>query len=229
VIAFGPGRTTRYPSVAPAMGPLPVLDRRSVLARVTLVVCLLALCVLVRNTGGPGGGAEDGRVPPMPGAALVLPGVLRGGAPSDTELAQLHGSFDVRAVVAVGGASVEEQAVARDLGMRVLELDLAAGVSPAPGELRELVEFVRATTDVPGQAVYLHGATGAEPELVATSAMLLVLEDPTARVDVLGRLDPEGRAVLGPPHATAIAAVVAVAERRASPDNPYSPLEEVAR
>jgi hypothetical protein len=229
VSAPGAGSAARYPSVSPAVGPVPPLGRRAVLLRVTVVVCVLALCVLVRNSGALQGEAEGDRVPPMPDAALVLPGVVRGGAPSDTELAQLHGTFDVRAVVAVGGASVEERAVARDLGMRLLEFDVGAEVPPSPAQLRELVGFVRATTDVPGQAVYVHDATGVGPELIATSAMLQALGDPIARRGVLDRLDATERVALGAAQLSAVEAVVAVADGVADADNPYAPLREVAR
>ena len=229
MIAPGAGSTPRYPSPFPAMGPIPPLGRRAVLLRITVVVCVLALSVLVRNTGALNREAEDSRVPPMPDAALVLPGVVRGGAPSDTELAQLHAAFDVRAVVAVGGASVEERAVARDLDVRLLEFDVGAEVPPSPDQLLELVGFVRATTDVPGQAVYVHDATGSGPELVVTAAMLQALGDPTARRSVLDRLDATERVALGAAQLSAVEAVVAVADGVADADNPYAPLREVAR
>jgi hypothetical protein len=224
----GQAVTAPGPPVTPAIGPVPALTLRSVLVRITAVVCLLALGVLVRNSGGLSAGADD-RVPPIPGAALVTAGVLRGASPSDHELAQLHSAFDVGAVVALGGAGVEEQAVARDLGVRVLEIDVDAAANPSPEQLLEVVGFVRDTRAATGRSVYLHDATGAGPALIVSSAMLQVLDDPAAASGVLDRLPPADRAALGPTHVTAVEALVAVVERRASPDNPYSPLEEVAR
>lgn len=222
-------RTLRYSPSTPALGPLPSLGRHAVVLRILVVVCLLAVAVLVRNTGALRAEPVDERVPPMPGAALVLPDVLRGGAPSDTELVQLHDSYRVRAVVAVGGASAEEQAVARDLGIPLLELDVDDTSPPAVDRVLELVRFVRETTDRPGRAVYVHDGTGSGPGLIVTTAMLRVLEDPAARVDVLARLEPAERAALDPSQSSAVAAVASIAYGDVRPDNPYSPLAEVAR
>lgn len=221
-----PGRSA---PVAPALGPLPSLARRAVVLRIGAVVCLLALAVLARNSGVLREQPTDSALPPVPGVALVLPDVLRGGAPSDTELVQLHDSYRVRAVVAVGGASAEEQAVARDLGIPLLQLDVDDRTPPAPERVLELVRFVRETTDEPNRRVYLHDATGSGPGLITTAAMLQVLEDPAALDDVLDGLDAAERIRLGAARLTAIEAVADAAAGERLADNPYAPLREAVR
>ena len=209
----------------PALGPLPALGRRAVLLRITVVVCLLAVAVLARNSGAIREDA-DSTVPPIPGAAQVLPGVLRGAAPSDAELVRLRDSYQVRAVVAVGGASIEERAVIRSLDLEVLELDLPDDAPPEPGAVLELTRFVRAEQ---GRTVYVHDSGGgASPALVTAAASLQVL-DGVPVPDVLGGLTPEERAVLGPLQVAALDAMAAVADGVATPDDPYLVLREVAR
>jgi hypothetical protein len=212
----------------PAMGLLPAIGRRAVLLRVTVVVCLLAAAVLARNTGVLRAEQVDSVVPPMPAAAQVLPGVLRGAAPSDLELTQMRDSYGVRAVVAVAGASIEERAVVRSLDLELFELDVLDEGPPGPEPMLELVRFVRSATEVPGEVVYVHDAFGRGPDLITAVAMLQVLDGATARA-VLAGLRPEERAALDPAHVSALAAVAAVAEGRAASDNPYFVLQEVAR
>jgi hypothetical protein len=214
--------------MTPALGPLPALGRPAVLLRVTIVVCLLAVAVLARNSGALRAEAVDSVVPPMPAAAQVLPGVLRGAAPSDVELTQLRDSYGVRALVAVAGASIEERAVVRSLDLELLELDVIDEAPPGPEPMLELVRLVRSTTEVPGHAVYVHDASGRGPDLITAAAMLQVL-DGVPPPAVLAGLAPEERAVLGPAHLAALDAVAAVADGTAAPDNPYLVLREVTR
>jgi hypothetical protein len=214
--------------MTPALGTLSPLGRPAVLLRITLVVCLLAVAVLARNSGVLRAEPAVSVVPPMPAAAQVQPGVVRGAAPSDTELTQLRESYGVRAVVAVAGASVEERAVVRSLDLQLFELDVLDEAPPGPQPMLELVRFVRSTTELPGQAVYVHDAFGRGPDLTTAAAMLQVLDGATAPAALAG-LAPEERAALGPTHVAALEAVAAVADGTAAPDNPYLLLREVAR
>jgi hypothetical protein len=214
--------------MTPAMGNLPALGRHAVLLRVTAVVCLLAVLVLTRNTGALRAEPADSLVPPLPAAAQVVPGVLRGAAPSDVELSRLRDSYGVRAVVAVAGASIEERAVVRSMDLELFEPAVLGEGPPGPEQMLELVRFVRSATAVPGQVVYVHDAFGRGPDLITAAAMLQVLDGATAPA-VLAGLRPEERAVLGPAHLAALDAVAAVADGTATPDNPYVILREVAR
>lgn len=212
----------------PAMGSLPALSRHAVMLRVTVVVCLLAVAVLARNTGVLRAEPADSVVPPLPAAAQVVPGVLRGAAPSDIELTQLRDSYGVHAVVAVAGASIEERAVVRSMELDLFELDVLDEGPPGPEPMLGLVRFVRSATAVQGQVVYVHDAFGRGPDLITAVAMLQVLDGATAPA-VLAGLRPDERALLGPAHLAALDAVAAVAAGTATPDNPYLVLREVAR
>jgi hypothetical protein len=204
---------------------MPPLGRRAVLLRITVVVCLLAVAVLARNSGALREDASS-TVPPMPGAAQVLPGVLRGAAPSDAELAQLRDSYRVRAIVAVGGASIEERAVIRSLDLELFEVDLPDDAPPEPGAVLELARFVRDKAQ--GQTVYVHDSGGDSRALITAASSLQVL-DGVPVPNVLGGLAPEERAVLGPRQIAVLDAMASVADGSAAPDNPYLVLREVAR
>ncbi|MFC5993593.1 hypothetical protein ACFQE5_05105 [Pseudonocardia hispaniensis] len=166
----------------PALGTTAPLGRRRVLARAAVLVGLLVVAMVVRATGvlHPDPGADG--LPPLPGAAHVLPGLLRAGAPTETDLVLLRDTFDVRGVVVIGSASVEEQAVVPALGMRLLQLEVAEGAAPSAEQVRRLDEFVRSVRAAGPGVVFMHDESGTGP-VVATAAMVqLVAGRPLSEV-----------------------------------------------
>src|SRR5262249_19147234 len=126
---------------------------------------LLALALLVRASGVLHPAAARPPPPPLPGAALVGPGVLRGRQPPGLDLAHLPDRFRVRAVVDVDGTSVDEQAVAGGLGLRLLALHLYDTAVPSADDVLAVLALVRLVRGA-GGAVYLHDSTGHGPVLV---------------------------------------------------------------
>lgn len=210
-----------------AAGWLRPLDRHTVGSRVALMLILLAVALGVRATGVLHPEPTGPAVPPIPEAALVEPGLLRGAAPLETDLVLLNQTFDVRAVVAVDGATVEEQAVARDLGMRMLTLDVADGEPFSAPELRDVLALLPAPgTDAAG-TVYLQDSTG-RGSVVALGAMVQILHGRSLPV-ALDALPTEG---VGAPSAAQVQAMRQLAEvvaGTAAPGNPYADLGEVPR
>jgi hypothetical protein len=140
---------------------------------------LLALTLLVRASGVLHPAAAGPPLPP--GAALVEPGVLRGGQPQDLDLANLRDRFRVRAVVDVDDTSVDEQAVAGGLGLRLLALHLYGTAAPSADDVLALVRFVRGAGGA-GGAVYLHDSTGHGPVLVVAAVLRLLRGVPLTTV-----------------------------------------------
>jgi hypothetical protein len=81
-------------------------------------------------------------MPPMAGATLVAPGVIRAGPPQETELLLLRDSFRIRTVVAIGDVPAEEQAVTTSLGMQLHAIPVAPAVAPTDQQVRTVVEAV---------------------------------------------------------------------------------------
>jgi hypothetical protein len=182
----------------PAWGRLAALPGRSIAIRAALLVGLLAVALAVRASGILQSG-DANALPALPNAALVVPGVYRSGAPTETEL-----------VVVAGAPSTEEQAVAPVLGLRLLAVPVPDGGVPTAADLQRIRDLVRETRAA-GATVLLHDATGTGP-VVGTAALLAVLEGtvpddtaltPAARTavtDLTAALD--GRATAGNPYAT---------------------------
>ncbi|MCU1631108.1 MAG: hypothetical protein JWP64_6057 [Pseudonocardia sp.] len=162
--------STPLPASA-ALGRVSRLPGRTIAIRATILVLLLAAALVARGTGvlHP---AQDQTVPPLPAAAVVVPGVFRSATPTETELVLLRDTFAVRGVVSVGAASVEEQAVVPALGMRLLRLDVVEGAAPTAAQVLALRNFLR-TVPAP-DTVLLHDATGDGPVLVTAAMVQLV-------------------------------------------------------
>src|SRR3712207_1889615 len=92
----------RLPST-PAAGWLGALDRHAIGSRLALMLIRVAVALGVRATGVLHPGAAGPAVPPIPEAVPVPPGLLRGAAPTESDLVSLRDTFDVRTVVAVDG------------------------------------------------------------------------------------------------------------------------------
>ncbi|AGL17161.1 hypothetical protein [Actinoplanes sp. N902-109] len=155
----------------PAFGSCPPAGRRHRLAVLAALVLLPGAALGVRASGVLGS-ASDRTLPSSLAVATVAPGLLRGGGPADVDLLRLRDDHGVRAVVAVGGMAVEEQAATRALGQRSLQLAVADGAAPSADELVRLVRFLRSATGT--GVVYLHDRDGHGPVLV-TAALLRVL------------------------------------------------------
>jgi hypothetical protein len=193
----------------PAWGRLAALPGRSIAIRAALLVGLLAVALAVRASGILQSG-DANALPALPNAALVVPGVYRSGAPTETELVLMRDTFGTRGVVVAGAPSTEERAVAPVLGLRLLAVPVPDDGVPTAADLQRIRDLVRETRAA-GATVLLHDATGTGP-VVGTAALLAVLEGtvpddtaltPAARTavtDLTAALD--GRATAGNPYAT---------------------------
>ncbi|GEL17314.1 hypothetical protein [Pseudonocardia asaccharolytica] len=166
----------------PALGAVAPLGRRRVLARAGLLLGLLVLAMLVRATGVLHPDPGPDALPPLPAAAKVVPGLLRAGAPTETDLVLLRDTFAVRGVVVIGAASVEEQAVVPALGMRLLQLDVAEGAAPTAAQVQQLDAFVRSVRAEGPGVVFMHDASGTGPVVVAAAMEQLVAGRPLPEV-----------------------------------------------
>jgi hypothetical protein len=233
-VADGPGGVAMTdvvhgsPPAVRAIGAA-TLPRRARLVRLGVLAGLVVLALGVRSAGLLSPDPSGYQLPPLPAAAQVAPGLLRGGQPAELDLVLLRDDFGVRGVVDVDGASAEEQAVTAGLGMRLLEVAVGEQ-GPSPRQLLELARFARSAATAPPSggragAVYLHDTTGTGPVLVVSAAMLLL--DHVPLPEVLGRLRADGADELTPATRHVLQQIADVAAGRAAPDNPYSVLGEV--
>jgi hypothetical protein len=197
--------------------------------RLCVLAAVAVLALGVRSSGLLRPDPSGYQLPPLPAAARVAPGLLRGGQPAELDLVLLRDDFGVRGVVDVDGPSAEERAVTVGLGMRPVEVTVGDEVAPSPQQLLELVRFVRsetvAATDGRIGTVYLHDTTGTGPVLVVSAALLLLDRVPLA--DVRSRFPAEGPDAFTPAQSLALEQIADVASGRATTDNPYSVLREV--
>jgi hypothetical protein len=115
---------------------------------------------------------------PGPAVQTVVPGLLIGGAPSDSDLRDLAGGgYGVDGVVNLAAPSVAEQVTAASLHQGYLYLGLREGASPTWAQLHVLASFMRRYT-AGGGSVYLHDDVGGG-RAVTTVAMLLLLRGQT--------------------------------------------------
>jgi hypothetical protein len=143
------------------------------------LAALLALTLVVRTSGVLRPPPADRSLPPLLGVATVAPGLMRGGQPNDFEILHLRDDYGVRGLIEVDGTDVEEQAVARGLSLRCLQLHVAEGRPPTADQLLRLVQFLRSTaatrpSDQGAGVVYMHDLTGRGPVLIV-AAMLQLL------------------------------------------------------
>jgi hypothetical protein len=213
-----------FPQDRAALGGVEPLRRRQVVLRVVVVLVVLGLGLLARSSGVLHNG--DPLLPPLDGAAQVVPGVLRAGPATETELMLMRDSFHVRGVVAIGDLAVEEVAVTKALGMQLLTIEIADVDAPSPQQVVELLRFVRANTQGGNGSVYLHDGDGSGPVLVTAAIVQLAEQIPLA--DVLARLTPQERAALTPAQNLALQDVAA-ALAGGLPSGPYAAIREVAR
>jgi hypothetical protein len=169
----------------PALGPLKRVGRRSALGRLGLVVGLLTLALVVRATGLVSPAPDTSPMPGLPGAAEVVPGLIRGGQPTELDLIGMHNNFGVRWVVNVEGSDQLEDAVTRELGVNLLQLDVSDGM-PNSAQLLDLVAFLRTTPAarpaVTREVVYIHDRTGCGPVLVVSGVLQLMRGAPLEAV-----------------------------------------------
>lgn len=209
-VMIGPSR--------PALGPIASPGRRTVLLRVAVLLAL-ALVVMVLRGSGLLSSSDPTTVPPMPGGAVVVPGLLRASTPSEADLVLLRDTFGVRTVVAVGRASAEEQATGRALGMRLVELGVPDGATPTVDQLRSLLAVTpRGPTP---DTVFVHDDTGAG-SVVPTAAMVQLARG-VPPADVAARLAPGELAKLTPEQRRTLQEVADAVAGRA-PASPYAAL-----
>jgi hypothetical protein len=155
----------------PALGGFAKLGRRQTIVRIVLV--LVALAVLGGQVTGLFPLVRKGTPVAPLGATTVASDLMRGGQPADADLIALRDQYRIRAVVNLAGTDVAERAVAQDLDMGYLELEIPPDAAPTAAQLGRIVAFLRTYVER-RQVVYLHDLSGREWSVV-TSAMLLLL------------------------------------------------------
>jgi hypothetical protein len=215
----------RVPEAPAALAGITPLPRRQVVLRVVVVAVVLLLGLLARSSGALH--KADPVLPPLDWAAQVVPGVLRAGPATETELMLMRDSFDVQGVVAVGDVTVEERAVTKALGIRLLTVEISDVQAPTPQQVLDLVQFVRTTIDGGHGTVYLHDGDGTGPVVVTAAIVQLVEKVPLT--DVLSRMTPPERAGLTPAQNFCLQDLAAALAGSGLPSGPYAALREVAR
>ena len=209
----------------PAIGPVEWRGPRRTAALLAVVVTVALALLAVRASGVL---REESPLPPLPEVAAVAPGIVRGAEPTDADLQRLRDDYDVRAVVAVGGSSVEAQAAAQALGMALhdVAVDPTTEVPPADA-VSALVEFLHRTAPDRGRddgLVYVYDVTGTGPVVVTT--LMLALLDGQPLASALDALAPDVRSALTPAARTALAQVAAAPSDPAAA-GPYGALSGV--
>lgn len=184
----------------PAVGVISPLARRQRLLRILALAGLLGLMLLFREADSLRSSNGAGPLlPPLPGAAEVEPGIVRGGQPGELDLVRLRDYHSVRSVIEVDRADAEERAVVLGLDMAMLQLTVADGEAPSAEQLLAAVDVVRAAAASraagnPHSDAYLHDTTGRGPVLVVAGALRLLHGTPlTEVVDTF--TDPEREAL----------------------------------
>ena len=217
-------RTGQTPCPA-ALGTVARLRRRRVIGRILLLTTLLTVALAVRATGLLSPPAP--LLPPMAGATLVAPGVIRAGPPQETELLLLRDSFRIRTVVAIGDVPAEEQAVTASLGMQLHAIPVAPAVAPTDQQVRTVVDVVRSTAAGGQGSVYLHD-TADDGRSVAMAAMLQLV-DRVPLDEVLRRMPPDHQLKLSAAQLQALRDAAAAISGPGTPNVPYTALREVTR
>jgi hypothetical protein len=215
------------PPDTPAIGAVASLSRRTLWVRWGVLVGIAVLALVVRGSGVLSSPPADPTLPPMPGAAKVVPGLIRAGVPSEDEMVQLRDTLNVRVIVGLGAVSVEERAAAGGLGLQVVNYPLAEEAAPTAEQVNELTALVAAMTADGGGTVYLHGTTdsGAAP----TMAALVQLTGGTPLPEVTAALGDSDRAALSPAQQQALQDAATALADPAAATGPYAGLEKLPR
>lgn len=215
------------PPDSPAIGAVASLSRRTLLVRWAVLVGLAVLALLVRGSGVLSSPPADPTLPPMPGAAKIIPGLIRAGVPSEDEMVQLRDTLNVRVIVALGALSVEERAAAGGLGLQVVTYSLADEAAPTAEQVNALTALVAATTADGATTVYLHGTTdsGAAP----TMAALAQLAGGSPLADVTAAFGDTDRAALSAVQQQALRDAAAAVADPAAATGPYAGLKKLPR
>jgi hypothetical protein len=162
--------------------------------------------------------------------AAVVPGLVRGGQPDDTDLMRLRDDYGGRWVAGVDGMQAEEQATARSLGLRTLRLDIPDDGAPSAGEVLALVRFLHGTAadrraGAGSGVVYLHDTTGHGSVLVVAAVLKLLRGWPLP--DVLRERSSQSTGGFNAQQLLALQEVAAVVKGDPRPDGPYAALRGV--
>jgi hypothetical protein len=186
------GQPVGWPAPAmPAIGRAGLLARRALRRRLVVGAVLVALGASV-FLGSRQLRSSDSVPPPLADLAQVsiadqlpAPPVLRGGVPTDVDLVKLAEQDHVGAVINVGGANIEERAVARQLHLSYLELPIEPSGVPSARQLSALETAVHRARAA-GQGVYLHDeAGGGRVVTIGIMLSLLSSRNPAATLDAV--------------------------------------------
>ncbi len=171
----------------PALGRVDTYSRRTVVRRGAFIAAPLILALLVRTSGLLSPAPDLSPLPGLPDSVEVAHGLVRGGPAQELDLVGMHDNYGVRWLVDLEPADAEEEAVARQLGMKLLQLDISDGVPTVP-QITTLLHFLAGTAAANGgvrgstEVVYMHDRTGCGPVLVVSAALQLLREQPLSQV-----------------------------------------------
>ncbi|WP_343938046.1 hypothetical protein [Pseudonocardia zijingensis] len=192
--------------------------------RAALLIGLLVVGLVVRTSGILAPTPADPALPPMPGAAKVVPGLVRAGLPNEDEMVLLRDTLGVRVIAVTGEASVEERAGVKAFGLRMEEFPLAGDAAPSAEQVAALIALVKANTAA-GAVVYLHGTSDAGAAV--TMAAMVQLATGTSLPDALAGLSDTARVSLTPAQTRALQEVWDVMRGTGPANSPYASLRTV--
>lgn len=214
------------PADTPPLGEVAPLGRRAVWVRVALLVGLLAVGLFVRTSGVLTSSPGDPTLPPMPGAAKVVPGLIRAGVPNEDEMVLLRDTLDVRVIAVTGRPTVEERAAAKAFGLRLEAFPLAGDAAPSAEQVSALIELVKTNTAA-GGVVYMHGTFDMGAAL--TMAAMVQLATGMSLPDAMAGFSEAARATLTPAQTQALQEVWDVMRGAGPPNSQYASLRTVPR
>jgi hypothetical protein len=223
--------TVEIPIVSvPAFGYVASFPRRTLMKRTLCIIFPLICALLIRSLGLISPSPDDSPLPGLPDSVEVTHGLIRGGQPQELDLVGMHDNYGVRWLVDLEPADVQEEAVARQLGLNLLQLDVADGV-PTASQMKKLVGYLATTAAATGRSrgstevVYMHDQSGCGPVLVVSAVLELLRREMLS--DVVAKFSPAERSCLTAKEIAALQDVAAATQGADPRPGPYAELRGV--